>query len=82
MRTRNVIWMLAKYLCAVVLVLGFTLSVVGCSEQASGVQGCGKCDAKCPADCKKPCCAKTATCPKAQSGTEKPASQQPAEQGQ
>lgn len=59
MKNRSFVWTLAKFLCVVVLIVGFTMSTVGCSEQTSDSKCCaGKCTNKCPAACKKPCSAK------------------------
>ncbi len=66
MKNRSFVGTLAKCLCMAVLVLGFTLSTVGCSEQTGDSATCaGKCcpkaAGKCPPGCKKPCCAKKAS---------------------
>ena len=61
MMNRNFVWKLARCVCTLVLVLGFTLSVVGCAEQTSDTQV----TKACPPDCKKACCSKKASCKKA-----------------
>ena len=59
MKNRSFVRRLAKCLCAAVLALGFTLSVVGCAEQAGDMQQGGAAKAKaCPPGCKMACCAK------------------------
>ena len=61
MMNRNFVWKFARCVCTLVLVLGFTLSVVGCAEQTCDTQ----CSKTCSPDGKKACCGKKANCKKA-----------------
>ena len=64
MKTRKVIWNLARCVLTLALVFAFTTAVVGCAEQNKSVQGDSK---TCPKDGQKSCCEKQGdkTCPMA-----------------